>query len=421
MAHKPLVPADVDGGGRFSYGWRIVTALAITQTVGFGVLYYAFAVFLTPMRRDLAASTAQITGALTLALLVSAIAAVPIGRWLDRYGGRALMTGGSVAATLLVVAWSGVRTIAELYLVFAGIGLASAMVLYESAFAVVVTWFRRRRAAALLVVSVVAGFASTIFLPFAGWLIQTYDWRTALLILAALHGGITIPLHMVIRRPPGRADADPEAAAGGADADRAAADRANVTRAALRDPTFWTLVVAFVAHTGAVAVVAVHIVAYLLELGHPAALAATISGLIGVLSVTGRLAATAAQRHRPTTTVVAAVFVLQALAALTFPLVGHAAVGAIACILAFGFGFGVATIARPTLLADIYGTTAYGTLSGLLAAPLTLAKALAPLAAAGLRGAFGSYLPVLVGVALACALAAAGLLMTGHLRRSAIG
>jgi MFS family permease len=405
----------VDGGGRFSYGWRIVTALAITQTVGFGVLYYAFAVFLTPMRRDLAASTAQVTGALTLALLVSAIAAVPIGRWLDRHGGRSLMTGGSVAATLLVVAWSGVRTVAELYLVFAGIGLASAMVLYEPAFAVVVTWFRRQRAVALLVVSVVGGFASTIFLPFAGWLTETYDWRTALLVLAALHGGITIPLHMIIRRPADQAAADP-GSAGRADAERAA-----VTSAALRDPTFWTLVMAFVAHTGAVAVIAVHIVAYLLELGHAAAFAATISGLIGVLSVTGRLATTAAQRHRPATTVVAAVFVLQALAALAFPLVGHATAGAIACILAFGFGFGVATIARPALLADIYGTTAYGTLSGLLASPLTIAKALAPLAAAILRGAFGSYLPVLVCVALACAIAAAGLLVAGHLRRSATG
>lgn len=131
---------------RLFYGWWIVTALSITQTIGYGVLSYSFAVFLAPMQHDLHASTTQITGALTLALLVSAVAAIPVGRQLDRRGGRALMTMGSIAATLLVIAWAYVDDLAGLYLVFAGIGLAHALVLYPAAFAVIITWFDRRRA-----------------------------------------------------------------------------------------------------------------------------------------------------------------------------------------------------------------------------------------------------------------------------------
>jgi hypothetical protein len=50
-------------------------------------------------------------------------------------------------------------------------------------------------------------------------------------------------------------------------------------------------------------------------------------------------------------------------------------------VLAFGVGFGVSTIARPALLADRYGTSAYATLSATWAMPLTLVKALAPLGA----------------------------------------
>jgi PII-like signaling protein len=36
-------------------GWRIVGALSITETVSWGILYYAFAVFLIPMQRELGA------------------------------------------------------------------------------------------------------------------------------------------------------------------------------------------------------------------------------------------------------------------------------------------------------------------------------------------------------------------------------
>jgi hypothetical protein len=42
-----------------------VVALAVTQTVGYGVLYYAFSVFLLSMARDLRTATAGIAAALT--------------------------------------------------------------------------------------------------------------------------------------------------------------------------------------------------------------------------------------------------------------------------------------------------------------------------------------------------------------------
>ncbi|MEU5878599.1 MFS transporter [Spirillospora sp. NPDC047279] len=437
-----------DGGGVF-YGWRIVAGLAVSQTVGFGVLYYSFAVVLTPMRHDLGISTTQATGALTLALLVTAVAAVPVGRRLDRHGGRGLMTLGSAAATALVAAWAGVGSLAELYLVFAGIGLVSAMVLYEPAFAVIVVWFRRRRASALLAITVVAGFASTIFMPLTGWLTDAYGWRTALLVLAAILGAVTIPLHALVRahpsdlglRPDGDPPPDPEPPgsarpvrerperkrpgperpdhepAGREGRAEVRADRAEVSRVALRDPVFWALVVAFVAHTGAVAVIGVHLVAYLVDLGHPAAFAAAVAGLLGVLSVTGRLATSAAQRRFAVTTVVAVVFALQGVAAFVLPATGDTRAGAVACVLVFGLGFGVATIARPALLADRYGTAAFGTISGFLTFPLTVAKAVAPLAAAFLLAATGGYTPVMACTGAACALAAAALLAAGRRRR----
>ena len=80
--------------------------LAVTETVSWGVLYYAFAVFQVPMGAELELSPAQLGGAFSLAVLLTGVAAVPVGRWLDLRGPRGLMTAGAGVCSLLVVAWS---------------------------------------------------------------------------------------------------------------------------------------------------------------------------------------------------------------------------------------------------------------------------------------------------------------------------
>jgi MFS family permease len=378
-----------------------VAALAVTQTVGYGVLYYAFAVLLQPMAVALHASTTAVTGALTASVLAGAVMAVPVGRWLDRHGGRALMTAGSVAATALVLAWSRVHTVAQLYAVLIGIGICAAMVLYEPALAVVVSWFDPgRRGRAVLAVIVVAGFASTIFMPLTGVLVDRYGWRTALSLLAVLHGAVTVPLHaLAVRRPPRPPSTARHPSQG---------DRDKVVRAAVRDRRFWWLAIAFVAHGAAMSAMTVHLVGLLVHKGHPATFAATVAGLLGVLSVTGRLLLTGARRRLRLPVVVAAVFAVQAAAAVSLPIVGGSRIGAALAVVAFGLGFGVASLVKPALLADRYGTTAYGTIAGILTTPITLAKATAPLGAASLLGASG-YVPVLVAIGAACLIAAVGI------------
>ncbi|MER7505574.1 MFS transporter [Nonomuraea pusilla] len=403
---------------------RLVAALAVTQTVGFGVLYYVFSVLLDPMTRDLRASASQVALALTLSVLVSALCAPFAGRWLDARGGRLLMTAGSVLGTLALLAWSRVENVVQLYAVFAAVGVASAMVLYEAAFAVIVTRFSGRgRASALLAVMVVAGFASSIFLPLAGVLVQAHGWRQALVILAALYGATAIPLHAVAlrrsrsAREAGRGGSGDPGDAGSADhtgeadhAGRAEGEggRAALVRAATRQAAFWLLTVAFTLHNAATATFSVLLVTYLVHLGHPPLLAATVAGTLGILSVTGRLVITGLQSRLPTALVAAAVFALQALAAVLLPMIGAGVAGAVTAVLLFGLGFGVGALTKPHLLAERYGTVAFASLSGRIALPATLAKAGAPAAALAVALTAG-YGWVMAGVTLACLVAAATL------------
>ncbi|MEQ4205326.1 MFS transporter [Actinopolymorpha sp. B9G3] len=463
---------------RVSYGWWIVAALALTTTAGYGVLAYAFAVFLVPMQADLHASRTALTVAPALSLLTSAAVAVPVGRWLDRSGGRRLMVLSSVLATGCLLAWSRVENVVALYAVFVGLGVAAAGVLYEAAFAVVVTWFHgQRRGTAILAITIVGGFASTIFLPLSGLLVEFYGWRQALVVLAVIYGAVTVPLHLVVRRPLALVGADEPGSGGtpsiasqsvtGSDArtdrastdrastdrastdrastdrastDRASTDRASTDRAgterartdranadqdpadrrsaALRtafgDPAYWLIAVSFVAQGIGTFVISVHVVAYLTELGHAPTTAATVAGLLGVLSVTGRVVTTAVSRRVRLTAVVAAIFVLQAMGTLLLPWVGDRLVGAIACVLAVGIGFGVGTIARPALVADRYGVAAYATLSGLLAAFLMVTKAAAPLGAAWLHAQSGTYTGVMMICTATSVLGAVGLVAVGR-------
>jgi MFS family permease len=184
-------------------------------------------------------------------------------------------------------------------------------------------------------------------------------------------------------------------------------------RRVFADRAFWLLTVAFTANSAAIAVVTVHLVAALIGWGHPATFAATTAGLFGLLSVTGRLVTTGLQRRYRTIPVVAAVFAVQGLAAALLPLVGRDSTLAVLAVVGFGLGFGVATIAKPVLLAERYGTRRYATIAGAMVVPVTIAKAAAPLGAAWLA-AGGGYGAVFASVGLAGLVAASALVAVGR-------
>jgi MFS family permease len=383
-----LAPAAPPGVGRRDRT-RLIATFAVTQTIGYGVLSYSFGVLLPAIATDLHTSRAAVTAAYTVSVLASAVAAVPIGQILDRYGGRMLMTAGSALGAAAVLAWSNADSILMLYLAFVLIGIASAMSLYEAAFPVLVAAVGpARRAGAILAVTIVAGFASSIFFPLTGWLLDRYGWRPALLVLALLLAAAGVPPHALI--VPGRR----------VHASQTVGDRGAATREALRDRGFWLLTAAFIANSAAVAMLSIHLITYLTGRGLPATTAASLAGLLGILSVTGRITTSGFARHWSMPAVTATVFAVQAAGATVLALAGRTIGGAATGIVLFGLGFGVATIARPAILADRYGTTAYATIAATMAVPSIVVKAGAPVAAAAAPLA---WLPILVGVCSAAA------------------
>lgn len=391
------------------HGWVIVGALALTETVSWGILYYAFSVFLVPMGEELGWSPATLTGAYSLALLVSGLAAPLVGRWLDRHGPRALMTVGSIAGVLLVLAWSRVEGALAYYLIWVGLGLAMAGTLYEPAFATVTAWFERDRPRALLTVTVAAGFASTIFLPLSAWLVATLGWRDALVALAVILGLLTIPPHaLLLRRRPEDLGLRPDGDARigePSDAERAALPAGVELSDALHDPAFWWLAMAFALETLATVAVGVHLIPYLTERGDGAGFAAAATGMIGAAQVAARILATLLGHRLSQIALTGSVFALQAVALLV--LMGwESRAGVLTAVLLLGAGRGVVTLMRAGLVAEFYGRTHYGAINGTLALFLTGARAAAPIGAGVVVAVTGGYEAMLWGMAAASMLAA---------------
>lgn len=395
---------------RVYYGWVMVVTLAITETTSWGILFYSFAVFLKPMGEELGWSRGAMTGAYSLALALSGVAALPVGRWLDRHGPRLLMTAGSCIAVLLVVAWAAVQSLAVFYIVWAGIGVVMAAVLYEPAFQVVATWFRRKRGRALTVLTFLAGFASVIYIPLAGWLVQVQGWRGALVTLAVILAVGTIPLHaLILRRSPGDMEltVDGEAAAPGEGSVAATPERSLTTREALRGAAFWLLAAAFFLNGLGGGAIIVHFVPFLTDQGYGAGFAASMAGAIGVLALPGRLIFTPLGDRVPRSLLTALIFTFQAIAFVVLLTVQSTA-GVLLFVALFGMGFGAITPMRASLVAEFYGPASYGSISGVLAFFLTGARAGGPLGAGiafDLTGSYRAILWVLMVLALVGAVA----------------
>jgi MFS family permease len=386
----------VDGGGApplrrrlTTMPWAIVGALSITETVSYGILYYSFAAFLVPMQRDLGHSAAELTGAFSLSLLVAAITGIAVGRHLDRHAPRAVMTGGSVAGVLLVLAWSQVQSLAAFYVVWIALGLVMATVLYEVAFTVLAKSFpdsgERRRA--MTAMTLVAALASFIFIPLSQTLIDAYGWRDALVVLAGILAVATVPLHALALRMPA--------------ASQLPQDRPSTSAGdALRSRPFWMLSIAFLLASLAAIAMMVHSIPFLIDRGHGAAFAAFAVGLVGISQIPGRLLFDPIARWLPRPQAMAALFVLIT-AGIALVVAVPATWAVLAGLVLLGMGNGMGTLARATAIADHYGAKAYGTITSVAASMTTTARAGGPIAAALLAAAAGyeALLWTLAGIA----------------------
>jgi MFS family permease len=269
---------------------RVVTVLSTVQIVSWGVLYYAFAALQSSIAADTGWSSVAITGAFSLGQLVSGGVGIWVGRHLDAYGPRTVMTAASLVAVPGIGAVALAPNLAVFYLGWVLTGAAMAGTLYPPAFAALTRWGGTHRVRALTTLTLVAGLASTVFAPLASVLDDAVGWRQAYLVLLAGLVVVTVPLHWWGLALPWRPDHT--------DHPRAEHVRAQVSRIT-RSAPFVLLTLANALTALAVFAVVINLVPMLVEQGMSRNLAALALGLGGVGQVAADSATHGSRRPRP--------------------------------------------------------------------------------------------------------------------------
>lgn len=400
------------------YGWYLVAGLGVTTIVSYGISQYLFGVLVVPLQRDLGTSRAAISGAYSVGLVVAGVLGLVVGRLVDRYGARVLMSAGSLLGAATLVGLARITALWQLYVLWAGfLALAMALTLYPVTFVVVANWFQRRRGTAMAVLTVVGGLSSPIYIPLAGYLVARLGWRQALLVLASSALLIALPVHaLLVRRRPEDlgllpdGDTMPE----GHDPNVVSGRRLGE---ALAKPAFWTLLAATALSSAAYSVLLVHLVPYLISRGYDPVLAAGVFGLTGLVSLPGRLVFNLLSDRLGPQSLLGFCLGVQGLSILLLMAAGPFAL-LVAFVAVYGSAFGAISPLRASVLADHFGRLAYGSITAAQGLPVGISAGLGPVLAGYLYDVFGDYRVALGLTAGAFAAAAVAVLATPRARPS---
>jgi MFS family permease len=350
-----------------------ILGLGVTQIVGYGALYYAFAVLEPYISREFGWQSSWSFGCLSLALLIGGFAGPFAGRLIDERGARLIMSWGSVASSVALVGLAAAQGLVTFALALIIVEVTSVFVLYDAAFAAI-TQITGRQAArrAITQMTLLGGFASTVFWPITHFLVEATDWRTVYLVFAALNLVLCLPLHLWVLR-------------------RTAAPVANSPVSRREDgdelPTLpphdrlramlW--LIAYFCLTGFVySSFNIQWVSALQNAGFTSAVAVGVGVLMGPSQVAIRFLDMLFGKtlHPLASGAISSLFLIVALAALMLAGIGVAA--AVVFAVLFGLSQGLSSIVRGTIPLALFGRSGYGARLGRISAISVAVKSCAP-------------------------------------------
>ena len=357
--------------------------LGITQIFGYGTLLYAYAILLPEMAGDLGLSLSHAFGVLSLGLFFGGMAAPLAGRLVDRFGGRWVMTLGTVVGGLAAMAMSLVQDQISLFVAIFVAEAAGMFVLYNVAFASVARLdLPVPPHRSISVITLFGGVASTLFWPLTLALFTRFGWEATWVILGASYLLVCAPIHALVLRGPER---DP-------DGPRREGDPSwpELEGAARRRGMLW-MVVSFLFSGYLAGAVMTLWFANVEDLGHTAAMAALAGAVIGPFKTVGRFLEMLINRNMHPLATYALALGLSLAGCAVLLVVGFTVPGILLAAALYGMGDGIKTIARGTLPLALFGRRGFGARLGWIAAASMSLNASAPFLFAWMTQAHGGW------------------------------
>lgn len=362
---------------------RAIWVLGVTQIIGYGTLYYSFSVLAPAIGTEFHWSSQWVYAALTIALLAGGFIAPFAGHLADRYGAARVMTLGSVAAALSLAAAASSGTGIAYAAALLAMELASSFVLYSVAFAALVQLGGQAAQRSITHLTLIAGFASTIFWPITSLMLDQVEWRGVYLLFAALNLLVCAPLHLWLGR---MAKAQPEPGLAPRPASGPAV--ADTLHGRYRQLGFSLMLLGFAIEGFILSAILMQIIPLLTGLGL-ARDQLLITSLFGPAQVLSRLANMVFGRTLPSSRLAIVAAILPPVALVIVATTAPSLMGSVLFALLFGLGSGLTSIVAGALPLQLLGRENYGARLGWLSSARQVASAVSPFCLALMMAAFG--------------------------------
>jgi hypothetical protein len=348
-----------------------IWALGLTQIVGYGTLFYSFSVLAPAMALELALPQQWVFAALSAALFLGSLFAPVAGRLADRFGAGRLMTAGSLAASAALAACALSPGRVSFVAALIAMELASCFVLYATAFAAIVQIGSVGAQRSITHLTLIAGFASTLFWPLTSLLHEHITWREVYLVFAATNLLVCLPIHAWLMRLSRRRRSAMFSNISAVPDEHAPLDAAQAK-------TIFLLMLAGFAIEGFVlSAILLHMVPLLSALGLGTA-GVMVSTLFGPAQVASRLINMVFGGRLAQTLLAVIAASLLAAGLLMLVLTSPAIPGIAVFVILFGLGSGLASIVGGTLPLELFGRAGYGGRLGWVSGARQFSSSFAP-------------------------------------------
>jgi MFS family permease len=361
--------------GRIFFGWYMVAASVVANTIFSAAYFQGFGVLILPIERTFGWDRWVISAAMSLRQLESGIVSPAVGFLLDRFSARKLIFWSAVISGLGFIGLGFTSGIVMFFLCFVVISLGASGISHAVTWPVIISrWFRRNRGLATGLAVTGPIFGSPIVI-LNTQIEEAYGWRVVLfgygiLILV----GITL-LSMLVRDRPEpyglRPDGDPpedsitkEHHAGSP----RRIDAGLTMHAVFRTKEFW-LFTSYLSGTFAVnSAIQGHMIPYFQQdIGLTAAWAAVVMSMVFIISGIGRIGGGYLLDRMDYRLVLAVVAAMMGLGLLYLQVVPVKTVWAtLPFAVMFGVSFGCLVPMRGTVGSIMFGTRTIGGILGLL-------------------------------------------------------
>jgi len=349
------------------YGWTVVLACFFINAVVHGIRY-SFGVFFKSLGGEFDLSRTATSG-ISAAYWILCAGFALLGGWLlDKYGPRKMIFLMGIVTGVSLIVTSQVNASWQLFFSYSLLLAGGTGAVYSVLMTTAQRWFYKKRGTAVGIVSAGVGVGTIIMTPLTAYLISVFDWRTTYLMIGLVLGAIFISLSIPLKRDPGELGLLPDGVKQTplgitVNTRNEPGDNSYSLSQAFRNMNFWMIAVIWFLWAFSLLLVLTHLVPHLTDLGIPATTAGVISGLIGVVSIAGRLGIgwVSDRMDRKIATVITILLQAGALFLLAW---SHQMWMFYLFVVIYGIGYGGLDPATLTLVGDIFGTRHLGRILG---------------------------------------------------------